>query len=190
VRTLGAHPAAIHASRLTISSSRSGRQIRSVVFLTGLTQSSDSVPAALSLCIPAFLLRFGFRTLLIFTLYNNAAAAAESDEAVWPAAAAVRQHREQGVEGPVYCREPQAYTAPPGFVGERPDRGDARRRGETWLQGGSEWLRGISAALSVTAGSAHSERPRRASAAACDALLHTEATGARRNNGAPHCGDW
>jgi hypothetical protein len=39
---------------------------RSVVFLTGLS------PQSLLLSVCAFLLRFGFSTLLIFTLYKNA----------------------------------------------------------------------------------------------------------------------
>ena len=52
-----------------------GSEIRSVVFLTGLS------PQSLLLSVCAFLLRFGFSTLLIFTLYNNPAAA-ESDEYV------------------------------------------------------------------------------------------------------------
>eukprot|EP01047_Picozoa_sp_COSAG01_P052794 COSAG01_NODE_5589_length_4160_cov_2.299926_3_plen_177_part_00 len=67
-------------------------------------------------------------------------------------------------------------AAPPDRVGKRPARGAARRtprpvrgrsrsarphrrrgtagRRETWLRGGSEWLRGTSAAPSVAAGSA------------------------------------
>jgi hypothetical protein len=52
-----------------------GSEIRSVVFLTGLS------PQSLLLSVCAFLLRFGFRTLLIFTLYNNPAAP-ESDKGV------------------------------------------------------------------------------------------------------------
>ena len=51
-----------------------GSEIRSVVFLTGLS------PQSLLLSVCAFLLRFGFSTLLIFTLYNNPAAP-ESDKA-------------------------------------------------------------------------------------------------------------
>ena len=73
-----------HASRLTISccleidldvSSAACLAARSLVFLTGLS------PQSLLLSICAFLLRFGFSTLLIFTLYNNPAAC-ESDKYV------------------------------------------------------------------------------------------------------------
>jgi hypothetical protein len=55
----------------------------------GATAGCGLQSLLLSIC--AFLLRFGFSTLLIFTLYNNAAAP-ETDEAVWVMSSYERDH--------------------------------------------------------------------------------------------------
>ena len=82
-----ARQAAQTALQANCGAHESSQAARSVVFLTGLS------PQSLLLSVCAFLLRFGFRTLLIFTLYNNPAAS-ESDECVYsPRGDAARNNR-------------------------------------------------------------------------------------------------